>query len=319
MNSPAPSETELAQSVRAMYNEHPFPNYYSHLPSQSDERFRYIFTKFLHLPLEAFQGKIIFDAGCGTGENTWAWQRILGSSAEIIGLDQSEGSIRIAHGNYPEQTMRPDFVIGSLLDLGLADNSVDAIFCSGVLVAVTEPWHAYQELVRVLKPGGYIVLIMYHRYGRALHGIRRAVVDLLEKKDINRRAQLGGKLFGRSMKKLSAQTHSPYEGVLYDQFGLPCESRYTVGQVCKWYRKANIQYIGSWPPVEWSQFGKALRFSYHLLSGQRNAPLKRLLIRIFPDMDKYSTRVPSVFSRASMQLLWAFGQQQLFAVSGRKE
>jgi ubiquinone/menaquinone biosynthesis C-methylase UbiE len=318
MKSPAPSETEQARSVRAMFNEHPFPNYYSHLPSQSDERFSYIFTKFLHLPLETFQEKIIFDAGCGTGENTWAWQRILGSSAEIIGLDQSEGSIRIAHDNFAEQTMRPYFAIGSLLDLGLADNSVDVIYCSGVLMSVTEPWRAYQELVRVLKPGGYIVLILYHRYGRALHGMNRALVDLLEKKDINRRVQLANKLFGRRMKKLSDQTHSPYEGVLYDQFGLVRESRYTVGQVCKWYRKANIQYIGSWPPVEWNQFGKALRFSYQL-SSNRYAPLRRLLMRIFPDIDKYSTQEPRFFSRATMQMLWAFGQQQLFAISGRKE
>jgi hypothetical protein len=29
--------------------------------------------------------------------------------------------------------------------------------------------------------------------------------------------------------------------------------------------------------------------------------------------------VPSFFSRATMQALWALGQQQLFAISSRKE
>lgn len=318
MSTPAPSQTDLAKSVRDMYNAHPFPNFHSPLPSQSDERFRYIYREFLHIPLESLQNKIVLDAGCGTGENTWAWRRIVDPSATVIGLDHSRGSVRIASGRNPDLPLKPRFTVGSLLDLGLADNSVDVIYCSGVLVAVTDPKRAYNELVRVLKPGGYMVLILYHRYGRMIHGFRRDVVDMFERENVDRRAQLGGKLFGRAMRKMADETHSPLEGVLYDQFGLPCESRYSFGQALKWFKQAQISYVGSWPPVEWSQVGKGLRFSYHLAQKQPGW-FRQLLFRVFPDAQKAPDRAPGFFTRASMETLWMFNQLQLFAISGRKE
>lgn len=317
MADPSAKQGKLAQSVRAMYNAYPFPNRHGIPPSRSDARFRYIYEEFLHIPLDALSDKTFLDAGCGTGENTWSWRRILDPNTRLIAVDLSEASVAIAQRNGADQTLRPNFAVASLLDLGLAENSVDVVFCSGVLVAVTDPKRAFRELVRVLKPGGYIILILYHRYGRALHGLRRAVIDLLERDDVDRRARLGGKLFGRSMHKLAEREQTPLEGILYDQFGLPCESRYTVGQALAWFRQADIQYLGTWPPVEWSQFGKGLRFSYHL-ARRLNSPLFRLLLRLFPDTDVAPGRPPRFLTRVSMQALWAFNQLQLFAISGRK-
>ena len=175
---------------------------------------------------------------------------------------------------------------------------------------------AFAELERVLKPGGYMILVLYHRYGRALHGFRRAVVDLIARDDVDRRAQMGDRLFGRSMRKLATNEQVPLEGVLYDQFG-PCERRFSVGQVLRWFQQANIRYLGTWPPIEWTQFGKALRFSYHI---RRKRPwLYRLLFRLFPDTDRIPDQSPGFLTRATMQALWTVDQQQLFAISGRKE
>lgn len=318
MTSVSSKQSQLAQAVRVMYNAHPFPNRYDIPPSKSDERFRYIYEEFLHIPLETLNGKTFLDAGCGTGENTWSWCRILNPSMRVIAVDLSEASVTVAQQRRTEQPLLPSFAVASLLDLGLSDNSVDVVFCSGVLVAVPEPKRAFWELVRVLKPGGYMILVLYHRYGRALHGMRRAVIDLIERDDIDRRARLGDRLFGHSMRKLAEKEQTPYEGVLYDQFGLPCESRYSLGQVLTWFKQAKIHYVGTWPPVEWSQLGRALRFSYHLAKYRRSW-LFRLLLRLFPDTDMSPSRPPRFLTRATMQSLWTLGQLQLFAISGRKE
>ncbi|HKZ87475.1 MAG TPA: methyltransferase domain-containing protein [Anaerolineae bacterium] len=317
MTSTSSNSKTLEQSVRAMYSEHPFPNYISIPPSQSDERFRYIYEEFLQIPLDQLVNNTFLDAGCGTGENTWSWTRILDPSTHVVAVDQSWASVTIAQRHGSDRPRSPSFAVGSLLNLTLADNSVDVVFCSGVLVAVTDPDRAFRELVRVLRPGGYMILVLYHRYGRALHGFRRAIIDLIEREDIDRRAQLGGKLFGQSMRKLAAETHAPLEGVLYDQFGLPCESRYSVGQVLAWYRQANIRYLGTWPPIEWKQFGKALRFSS--VFRRRRPWLHRFLLRLFRDTDCSPDRPPRFVTRATMQVLWALDQLQLFAISGRKE
>lgn len=162
-----------------------------------------------------------------------------------------------------------------------------------------------------------MILVLYHRYGRMLHGLRRAVIDLIESDDIDRRARLGDKLFDHSTRKLAEREQVPYEGVLYDQFGLPCESRYSVGLVLNWFKQAGLHYLGTWPPVEWSQFGKALRFSYHL-ARYRDSRLFRLLLKLFPDTDVAPQSAPGFLTRATMQSLWTLNQLQLFAVSGRK-
>jgi SAM-dependent methyltransferase len=316
MNTPEQVHSDEEAKVRAMYNAHPFPNRYTVLPSRSDERFRYIYEDFLHIPLSELAGKTFLDAGCGTGDNTWSWRRLLDPSARVIAVDQSRSSVGIARRTGGQQELSPAFAVASLLDLALPNQSVDVVFCSGVLVAVTEPERAYRELVRVLRPGGYMILILYHRYGRALHGMRRAAIDLLERDDIDRRARLGGKLFGRSMQELADKEQVPLEGILYDQFGLPCESRYSVGQALTRFRSADIEYRGTWPPVEWSQFGNALRFS--AVFRQRRPRLHSFLLSFFPTDTAAPQHAPTLFTRATMQVLWGFDQLQLFAISGQK-
>jgi len=317
MSDQAPATERFSKRVRAMYNAHPFPNRYGIPPAKSDERFRFIYSNFLHFPLGSFKGGVFLDAGCGTGDNTWNWRRLLDPSTQVVAVDLSQASVRIARQAGQDYSVRPAFSVGSLLDLGLADESVDVVFCSGVLVAVTDPDRAYRELTRVLKPGGYMILVLYHRYGRFLHGLRRSVVDLLEREDVDRRARLGGQLFGRSMRKLAAAEQSPFENVLYDQFGLPCESRYSVGQALRWFQQSSIQYLGTWPPVEWSQFGKALRFA-HRLSGRRDTIYYSALTRLFADSAEAPQRPPNWLTRSTMQTAWALDQLQLFAISGRK-
>lgn len=318
MNKPSSEKDSLFESVRKMYNAHPFPLRQVPLERRSDERFQSIYENFLHLPLADLKGKTVLDAGCGTGENTWSWRRILDPSTRLVAVDLSHNSVKIARKRGADERSKPLFSVGSLLDLGLADESIDLVFCSGVLVAVTDPDRAFWELARVLKPGGYMVLILYHRYGRIVHGFERAVVDLIEREDVDRRAELGGKLFGFHMRRLAEKEQVPLEGVLYDQFGLPCESRYSIGDALRWFKAAEIDYKGSWPPAEWSQFGNGLRFSYYFNKGGQDW-FRRSLINLFPSNDRPPDGPPGWFNRATMQTLWMFNQLQLFAVSGQKK
>ena len=188
-------------------------------------------------------------------------------------------------------------------------------YCSGVLHHIPQRERAFDELVRVLKPGGYLVLILYHHYGRAIHGLRRAVVNLLAPSDTDRRTRLGGQLFGRSMHALAEKEQVPLDGVLYDQFGT-YESRHSVGDGLDWFGKASIDYLGTWPPIDWAEFGNALRFSYRFRL--ERSWLYPLLLRLFPDSRLAANKVPAFLTRVLMQLLWAMNQQQRFAISGRK-
>lgn len=308
---------EMFSRVKAMYNEHPFPNRTGIPSNKSDARYQYIYEEFLHVPVRELRNINFLDAGCGTGDVTWVWRRLLYPSNEVFAIDLSNTSVNIARGSYKEANSSPIFSTGSLLNLPFPDNSIDLVHCSGVLVAVTEPDQAFKELTRVLKPGGYMILVLYHKHGRAGHGLRRAIIDLLEPEDVDRRAELGGKLFGRVMKKWAEEENVPLEGMLYDQFGLPCESRYSVGDGLNWFKQAGIKYTGTFPPVEWSQLGKGLRFSKQFATINQS-PLRLALLRLFSDTQAAPQKAPNFFTRATMQALWAANKQQLFSIAGRK-
>src|SRR5262245_54362647 len=83
-------------TARAMYEAYPFPYRSQILSHRNDERFYYIQTEFLRLPIDNFDDRTLLDAGCGTGEHTWTWNRILAPGARIVGVDLSTTSVHIA-------------------------------------------------------------------------------------------------------------------------------------------------------------------------------------------------------------------------------
>ena len=110
-----------------MYNAHPFPNSYGTLPSRSDDRIYRIYEEFLRLPLRTMTGISFLDAGCGTGENTWPWRKLLDPSVRMIAVDLSQASVRIARDRGAGQELQSGFFVGSLTGIGLPRDSVDVV------------------------------------------------------------------------------------------------------------------------------------------------------------------------------------------------
>ena len=301
-----------------MYNEHPFPNVREHPPSKTDERFKFIYDQFLKIDLSSITNRIVMDAGCGTGENTWAFRRIIPDSTQVIGVDLSFNSIKIARSQQKSPQENIAFANGSLLELGIESESIDLVISSGVLVAVPDPYSAYQELIRVLKPGGKIVLVLYHRYGRAAHAFRRGILRLLAGDNVAKRARIADKLFAPSINRLSKIGPTTYEATLYDQYALPCESRYSVGQILDWFNNSNISYLGTWPPVEFEKLGTALEFSVNHPNLQKDFFIS-FLKSIKPKKTANRKVAPGYINRAIIEFFWMLDNLQLFAISGIKK
>jgi SAM-dependent methyltransferase len=50
----------------------------------------------------------------------------------------------------------------------------DYVFSNGVLHHTANAFGGFQDLCRVLRPGGFIVIGLYNTYGRLLLGLRSA-------------------------------------------------------------------------------------------------------------------------------------------------
>lgn len=94
-------------------------------------------------------GAKVLDAGCGTGTNSvWLASR----GFKVTGADFSEFALSEARGEGIEYR-RED-----LTALSLEDACFDAVFCIGVLMHIPDVESALKELVRVLRPGGYLII-----------------------------------------------------------------------------------------------------------------------------------------------------------------
>lgn len=106
------------------------------------------------------KGKSVLDAGCGTGIFSLIFA---GNGAEsVTGIDISEGSLETA------RTLQARFGIGNssfqkqdMLQLPFPDANFDIVWAWGTVHHTTEPLRAVEELIRVLKGGGSILLAVY--------------------------------------------------------------------------------------------------------------------------------------------------------------
>jgi 2-polyprenyl-6-hydroxyphenyl methylase / 3-demethylubiquinone-9 3-methyltransferase len=103
--------------------------------------------------------KRALDGGCGTGVCSLALSEI---SDEVVGFDLSSGSLNTAKG-LAEKLGRKNirFQQGSLLEIPLPSNNFDLVWSWGVIHHTVDPVRALDELVRVLQPGGTLVLAVY--------------------------------------------------------------------------------------------------------------------------------------------------------------
>jgi len=96
------------------------------------------------------------DVGCGPGVITRAVARAC-PGAEVIGLDGSPDRVaRAAAGAADTPNVR--FMEGSATELPFPDDAFDLIWCRFVLEYLPDPLRAVQEMARVCRPGGTVLL-----------------------------------------------------------------------------------------------------------------------------------------------------------------
>ncbi|UFU13140.1 demethylmenaquinone methyltransferase [Curtobacterium sp. C1] len=96
-------------------------------------------------------GERVLDIAAGTGTSAAALAK---KGAEVTALDLSAGMIAVGRERHPEIT----FVEGDAEHLPFDDDSFDAVTISFGLRNVNDPMQAITEMLRVLKPGGRVVI-----------------------------------------------------------------------------------------------------------------------------------------------------------------
>lgn len=95
----------------------------------------------------------VLDAGCGTGRFTAALTKGVGPGATVVGVDPDQAMLEIARHRIANGTCR-----GVVEALPFDDDTFDVTAAITVLEFVSEPVTAVDELVRVTRAGGHIII-----------------------------------------------------------------------------------------------------------------------------------------------------------------
>lgn len=98
----------------------------------------------------------ILDVGCGDGALSGLIRQKLGRS--VTGVDVSSLAIDLARKVFAQRGLEGQFKCISGYATGEPENSYDAVVCSDVIEHVQEPLRMLSEILRILIPGGYLVI-----------------------------------------------------------------------------------------------------------------------------------------------------------------
>lgn len=107
----------------------------------------------------------ILDIGCGSGRTALPLAQ---RDYEVIGVDITPEMIEIAKKNAAAKNVKIEYKVGDATDLKFPENYFDgAIFANNGWVQIPGKENrqkAINEIYRVLKPGGYFILVAHERY-----------------------------------------------------------------------------------------------------------------------------------------------------------
>ena len=111
---------------------------------------------------EEVTGRSVLDAGCGTGIFSIIFANQ--GAGRVTGIDISEGSLGTARRLKEKFGLdSAQFLKQDMLDLPFPDAGFDIVWAWGTVHHTTDPFRAIDQLIRVLKPGGALLLAVYTR------------------------------------------------------------------------------------------------------------------------------------------------------------
>jgi 2-polyprenyl-3-methyl-5-hydroxy-6-metoxy-1,4-benzoquinol methylase/uncharacterized protein YbaR (Trm112 family) len=236
----APNEWEddrddVTERMKQFYETTPFPNYddFDSAGSLVEKSRKGVFASLLdeQIPI----GARVLEAGCGTGQLT---QFLSIANRTVVGADLCLNSLTMAKKFRDANSLRTaHFIQMNLFRPCFRPGAFDVVISNGVIHHTSDPFLAYQTLAKLVKPGGYLIIGLYHRYGRLATDLRRVLFNLtrdrlkfLDPRNLN--------------KDLSDGKRRAW---FMDQYKNPHESKHTIGEVLGWAEKTGLTFVKSIP------------------------------------------------------------------------
>jgi SAM-dependent methyltransferase len=231
-----PGREDVTETIKAFYEETPFPNYddTDSVWSLKEKAVRGVFARLLDE--QVAPEAAVLEAGCGTGQLS----NFLGirRGRAVVGTDICLNSLRL--GQEFKTRNRLDNVTFAQMNLfrpAFAPEAFDIVVSNGVLHHTSDPFLGFRTLAGLVRRGGCIVIGLYNRWGRLTTDVRR----LLFRISARRFGFLDSRFRDRRLSDVRRATW------FRDQYRNPHESKHTYGEVLGWFDRTGIEFLNAVP------------------------------------------------------------------------
>ena len=162
-------EDPVSKTVRAQYEEHPYPRWTSVKDHAPKTVAALMGTLFPHLgpgELPELKAPSILIAGCGTGKHAIESARRFAGS-RVLAVDLSLASLVYAARKARELGAdNIEFLQGDILALDALKRTFELVECVGTLHHMADPLAGWRTLVRLLNRGGFMKIGLYSEAAR---------------------------------------------------------------------------------------------------------------------------------------------------------
>lgn len=229
------SRADVTETVKEFYEETPFPNYddFDSVASLQRKASEGLFARLLDEQVPP--GARVLEVGCGTGQLS---NFLSIANRTVFASDICLNSLQLGQGFARRHELRRvQFVQQNLFKPVFKPGSFHLVASNGVLHHTSDPFLAFRTISGLVKPGGYLLVGLYHRYGRLITDFRRALFNLSG----DRFTFLDPNL--RKEDSSSAKKRAWFA----DQYKHPHESKHTIGETIGWLEEIGFDFVTSLP------------------------------------------------------------------------
>ena len=161
------NNTSFAKEMKDYWDQNPIgveqfdelvgsPEFYKKYLEYYDDFYGYKWKTFQY---EKYKDKKVLEIGCGLGVDSVKFAK---SGADLTCIDLSDTSVQNTKKGLSHLNLKANVAQGNVEELDFPDNTFDVVYAYGVLMYAQNEKKAYEQVYRVLKPGGEALVTLYH-------------------------------------------------------------------------------------------------------------------------------------------------------------
>ena len=119
----------------------------------------------------------VLDVGCGTGSVALIAARL---GAHVTAIDPAARLLEVARDRALSESLKIEFLPGDAGSLPLTDGGIDVVLSNFALIFASQPAHAVEEMVRVMRKQGRVVFSAWLP-GGAIGELNATAMDLVRR------------------------------------------------------------------------------------------------------------------------------------------